>query len=312
MHVVCLGAGGIGGYFAGRLVEAGAADVTFLVRPGRKAQLEKDGLRVESVHGDFTVKVDAKLADELRSPADYVLLTCKAYDLDSAIETIRPAVGPSTAIVPLLNGMSHLDRLNEVFGKERVLGGMAQIAITLQPDGLVKHLNDWNTITFGEQDGAMTPRVEALKAAFDKTDGKVNAVAVPDIIQKMWEKIVMLSTLASMTTLMRANIGEIARTPDGAGLTLALLEQNAKIAAAEGYPMPAAFMERFRGVLSDTASQMEASMLRDIERKGPVEADHIVGFMLDKARAHGLDDMLHRICFTHLKAYEQRRAAGRL
>lgn len=311
MHVACLGAGGIGGYFGGRLVEAKAADVTFLVRPGRKAQLDRDGLRVESVHGDFTVKVDARLAEEVRSPADFVLLTCKAYDLDSAIETIRPAVGPGTAIVPVLNGMSHIERLNEVFGRERVLGGIAQIAITLQPDGLVKHLNDWNTITFGEQDGTMSPRVEALKATFDKTNGKANAVAVPDIMQKMWEKIVMLSTLASMTTLMRANIGEISRTPDGTGLTLAFLDQNAKVAAAEGYPMPDAFMERFRSLYADSASQMEASMLRDIERRGPVESDHIVGFMLDKARAHGLDDMLHRISFTHLKAYEQRRAAGR-
>ena len=311
MQVLCLGAGGIGGYFGGRLVEAKAADVTFLVRPGRKAQLEKDGLRVESALGDFTVKVDARLAEEVRSPADYVLLTCKAYDLDSAIETIKPGIGPSTAILPLLNGMSHMDRLNALFGKERVLGGMAQIAITLQADGLVKHLNDWNTITLGEQDGTMSPRVEALQAAFGKTGGKANAVAVPDIIQKMWEKVVMLSTLASMTTLMRANIGEIARTPDGAGLTLALFEQNARIAAAEGYPMPADFMEKFRNVLADTESQMAASMLRDIERRGPVESDHIVGFMLDKARAHGLDDTLHRISFTHLKAYEQRRAADR-
>ena len=312
MHVVCLGAGGIGGYFGGRLVEASAANVTFLVRPGRKAQLQKDGLRVESVHGDFTVPVDARLAEEIRSPADYVLLTCKAYDLDSAIEAIRPAVGPNTAILPLLNGMSHMDRLNEVFGRERVLGGMAQIAITLQPDGLVKHLNDWNTITFGEHNAASSPRVEALKAAFDKTSGKANAVAVPDIIQKMWEKLVMLSTLASMTTLMRANVGEIARTPDGSGLTLAFLDRNAQIAAAEGHPMPEEFIERFGKVFTDTGSQMAASMLRDLERKGPAESDHIVGFMLEKARTHGIDDTLHRISFTHLKAYEQRRAADRL
>lgn len=310
MHVVCLGAGGIGGYFGGRLVEANAADVTFLVRPGRKAQLEKDGLRVESVYGDFAVRVDARLAEEIRDPADYVLLTCKAYDLDSAIETIKPAVGPNTAIVPLLNGMSHMDSLNQVFGPERVLGGIAAIAITLQPDGSVKHLNDWHTITFGEQDGSMSPRVMALQAAFEAT--KAKAVAVPNVIQKMWEKVVMLSTLAGMTCLMRANVGEIARTADGAGIILSLLEQNAKIAAAEGYPMPAAFMEQNRKQLTNRESQMAASMLRDVERKGPVEADHIVDFMLEKARAHGFDDTLHRVCFAHLKAYEQRRDAGRL
>lgn len=307
MRVACLGAGGIGGYFGGRLVEAKAADVTFIIRPGRKSQLDKDGLRVASVHGDFAVRVDARLSEQIRDPADYVLLTCKAYDLDSAIETIRPAVGPETAIVPMLNGISHIDRLNAAFGKDRVLGGIAAIGITLQPDGLVKHLNDWHTITFGEQDGSMSPRVMALKAAFDLT--KAKAVAVPDVIQKMWEKVVMLSTLASMTSLMRANIGEIARTADGQGLVLALLEQNARIAAAEGYPMPDSFMEHWQRSLTDPASIMAASMLRDIERKGPVEADHIVGFMLEKAHAHGLDDTLHRVCFTHLKAYEQRRAA---
>jgi len=310
MHVVCLGAGGIGGYFGGRLVEGKAADVTFVVRPGRKAQLDKDGLRVASVHGDFAVQTDARLAEDVRAPADYVLLTCKAYDLDSAIETIRPAVGPDTAVLPLLNGLSHMDRLNEVFGKERVLGGIAQIAITLQPDGLVKHLNDWHTITFGEQDGSMSPRVMALKAAFDQT--KAKSAAVTDIIQKMWEKVVMLSTLAGMTCVMRANVGEIARAPGGADLMLSLLEQNAKVAAAEGHPMPDAFMEQFGKQFTDPNSQMAASMLRDVERKGPVEADHIVGFMLDKARAHGLDDTLHRVCYAHLKAFEQRRDAGRL
>lgn len=310
MHVMCLGAGGIGAYFGGRLVEGKAADVTFIVRSRRKSQLDSDGLRVESMHGDFQVRVDARLAEEVRSPADYVLLTCKAYDLDSAIETVKPAVGPGTAIVPLLNGISHMDRLNQVFGKERVLGGIANIAITLQPDGLVKHLNDWHTITFGEQDGSMSPRVTALKDAFDRT--KAVVAAVPDIMQKMWEKVVMLSTLAGMTSLMRANIGEIARTPDGAGLMLTMLDSNARIAAAEGYPMPEAYMERNRKMFADPASQMAASMLRDVERKGPVESDHIIGFMLEKARAHGLDDTLHRVCFTHLKAFEQRRDAGRL
>jgi len=309
MQVVCLGAGGIGGYFGGRLAEAKAADVTFIVRPSRKAQIAKDGLRVESVHGDFTVRADARLSGEVRSPADYVLLTCKAYDLDAAIDAIAPAVGPNTAIVPLLNGLSHMDRLNQVFGKERVLGGIAQIAITLQPDGVVKHLNDWHTITFGEQNGTLSGRVEALKEAFDKT--KAKAVVVPDIIQKMWEKLVMLSTLASVTCLMRANVGEISRTPDGPALVSALLAQNAKIAAACGHPMPEGFVEHWQKVFTDETSQIAASMLRDIERRGPVESDHIVGFMLEKARAHGIDDTLHRICFTHLKAYEQRRAAGR-
>jgi 2-dehydropantoate 2-reductase len=310
MRIMVLGAGGIGGYFGGRLVEGKAAEVSFLVRQGRKAQLERDGLRVESPLGGFTVRVSTMLAEQIPEPADYVLLACKAYDLDSAIAAIRPAVGPRTAILPLLNGMSHMDTLNGAFGAERVLGGLAAIGITMLPDGLIRHLNDWHSITFGEQDGSITPRVEALKSAFDRTRAK--AIVVTDIRQKMWEKIVFLSTLASMTSLMRASVGEIARTADGAALMLDLLERNASIAAAEGHPMPATFMESHRKMLTDIGSPLTSSMLRDIERGGPVEADHVVGYMLEKAHAHGHDISLHRICFAHLKAYEQRRAAGRL
>jgi 2-dehydropantoate 2-reductase len=310
MRILCLGAGAIGGYFAGRLVESEAAHVTFLVRQGRKAQLMRDGLRVESPQGSFTTPVHAVTREDIREPVDYVLLTCKAYDLDSAIDAMRPAVGPSTTILPLLNGLAHFDRLNAEFGRHRVLGGFASIAITMLSDGLIKHLNDWQYVTFGEQDGAMSPRIAALKAAFDKTT--VVASTVPDIWQKMWEKLVLLSTLASLTTLMRASLGEIARGPEGAVLMLEFFERNAAIAAKAGYPMPMAFLEHGRNLFSDTTGDMTASMLRDIERKGPVEADHIVGFMLSKARKFGVDDTLHRISYIHLKAYEQRRAAGRL
>jgi 2-dehydropantoate 2-reductase len=238
-----------------------------------------------------------------------MLLTCKAYDLDTAIKAVRPSVGPETAVVPLLNGLSHIERLNTEFGAGRVLGGIAKIGITLRPDGLIEHLNDWCSITFGEQDGRMSPRVLALKAAFDKTS--VKAAAVPDIDQQMWEKLVHLSSLAAMTCLMRANVGEIARTPDGVGLMHTILARNAEIATRAGFPPPPHFVEQFRTLFADPAATYAASMLRDIERRGPVEADHIVGFMLTLARRYGIDDTLHTIAFTHLKAYELRRASGR-
>lgn len=310
MKVLCLGAGAIGGYFGGRLVEAKAADVTFLVRDKRRAQLAADGLKVESQYGNFTLPVATIATGEIREPADYVLLTCKAYDLDSAIASIRPAVGPDTAIVPLLNGLSHIDTLNAAFGRERVLGGIAKIGITLQADGLIKHLNDWRFITFGEQDGTLSPRVEALKAAFDKTS--VVADAVPDITHQMWEKLVHLCTIAAMTSLMRANGGEIARAPGGVALMHDMLDRNAAIATKAGYPPSAAFMANFREIFADPDGTYAASMARDIERKGPVEADHIVGFMLKKAEEYGVDPFLHRVAYVHLKAYENRRAAGRL
>jgi len=310
MKILCLGAGAIGGYFGGRLVEAKAADVTFLVREGRRKQLAADGLRVESTYGNFALPVATVGEGEIKAPADYVLLTCKAYDLDSAIASIRPAVGPNTAVIPLLNGLSHMDTLNAAFGRERVLGGIAKIGITLQPDGLIRHLNDWRFLTYGEQDGVISPRAAALKAAFDKTS--VVADAVPDITHQMWEKLVHLASIAAMTTLMRSNVGEIARAPGGIALMQDMFARNAAIATKAGYPPSAGFMDTFNKLFADTTGTYTASMLRDIERKGPVEADHIIGFMLARAEEFGVDPSLHRIAYIHLKAYEQRRAAGRL
>ena len=307
MRILCLGAGAIGGYFGGRLVEGGT-EVDFLVRENRQRQLAAGGLRIESRFGNCSVSVRAVTSAQAKGPYDIVLLTCKAYDLSNAIATIDPFVGPKTAVLPLLNGVAHMDQLNDKFGDGRVLGGVAKIAATLSPDGIIRHLNDWRYITFGEQNGEMSARVEALKAAFDKTS--VIASAVPNIMQTMWEKIVHLSTVAGMTCAMRANVGEIARTADGTEMMIQLLERNAEIAAREGHAPSDTFLAEYRQLFNDQSSTYAASMLRDIQRNGAVEADHILGFMLAKARQHGVDPSLHRFIYVHLQAYEQHRAAA--
>jgi 2-dehydropantoate 2-reductase len=309
MRILCLGAGAIGGFYGARLIEGGA-DVTFLVRPHRQKNLAEHGLRLESPFGDFSGPVKTVTQARQGESFDYIFLTAKAYDLASAIEAIAPAVGETTAILPLLNGVAHIDLLNAKFGRAHVLGGVAKIAVTLTPDGVIKHLNDWRYITFGEQGGDLSARVLALKAAFDRSSAV--AAAVPNIISIMWEKIVHLSTIAGMTCLMRANVGEIARTRDGTELMLSFLSRNADIAARAGYPTSDAFMAEYRQLFSDRNSAYTASMLRDIEKEGPIEADHIIGFMLDKAVAHQVDALLHRIVYAHLQSYEQRRAASRL
>jgi 2-dehydropantoate 2-reductase len=306
MHIVILGAGGIGGYVGGRLIEAGTG-VMFLVREGRLKQIAEKGIRVESVYGNIAVPAKAITRSQIDKPADLILLTCKAYDLASAIETIAPAVGPNTAILPLLNGIAHIEILNEKFGRARVLGGVAKIAVTLTPDGVIKHLNDWRYLTFGEQDGTLSPRVTALKAIFDKTS--IQATASENIMQIMWEKIVHLATVAGMTCSMRASVGEIARTQYGAEIMVEFLERNAEIARREGFGPSDAFMEDYRKLFRNKELPYTASMLRDIERDGMIEGDHVLGFMLKKAVEHKIDPTYHRFVYTHLQAYEERRAA---
>jgi 2-dehydropantoate 2-reductase len=306
MRFLMLGAGAIGGYFGARLIEGGA-DVTFLVRERRRAQLAELGLKVRSKFGAFDRPVRTVCVEEAKGQDwDVVFLACKAYDLPSAIDTLRQVVGPSTAVMPFLNGLAHIETLSAEFGRDHVLGGLAKIAATLNADGVVEHLNDWRSITFGEQSGEMTPRVEAIKAAFDNTS--VIAKAVPNIMHMMWEKVVHLSTVAGMTTLMRSSVGEIAAAPGGTDLLVEFLARNAEVAARAGYPMSSEFFLEFNKLFHDTSSTYKASMLRDIERGGPIEADHIIGHMLAEARRHDVDDTLHRVVYANLKAYEARRA----
>jgi 2-dehydropantoate 2-reductase len=308
MRMLILGAGALGSYFGGRALERGL-DVTFLVRPRRAAQLARDGLRVESALGDMHHR-QVKTTDRAGPGFDLVLLSCKAYDLDGAIEAIRPAVEAGASVLPILNGLAHIDRLNAAFGQERVWGGLAKCAATLTPEGVVKHLGDWRWLTFGEQDGRMDGRAAALGEALGKTRG-LEALAVPDIQRRMWEKLVHLGTVAAGTVLMRASVGEIGRA-GGRDFLLTLLERNAAIAAANGYPMTPAFMENYRALFSDSASSYTASMLRDLEAGGRTEAEHVLAPLAEAARRCGVDDTLHSLAVLHARAYDQRREAGRL
>lgn len=310
MRVLVLGAGALGAYFGGRLVEAGTAEVGFLVRPARAAALARDGLRIESPFGAWQGAVATLTADQARPGWDVVLLACKAYDLDEAIAAIKPAVDARTAILPVLNGIAHLDALDAAFGSAQVLGGLARIQATLAPDGTVRQLNDWRWLTFGERDGAASARTQAIEAAFAPARG-VEARAVPDIMARMWEKLVHLGTAAAGTVLMRANIGEIVRA-GGAGLLHRLLERNAAVAAARGFPMREAFLAEFRALFSDPASAYSTSMLRDLEAGGRIEAEHILGWLLQAAREASIADELHEAALLHARAYGERREAGRL
>ena len=302
MKILVLGAGGIGGYFGGRLAAAGA-DVTFLVRPRRAEQLAKNGLVIKSPCGDLQRPVATVLAEQLQPGYDLIFLTCKAYDLAAAIDAIAPAVDKRTALLPALNGMRHLDVLKYKFGEDRVLGGVAQIAVTLTPEGEIHHLGEFHVSTFGELSGQRSPRCEA----FARICANANFTSRPsDNIQlELWEKFVFLCTLAGMTCLMRASVGAIARTADGEALIREMLEECRKVAAASSHEPRPGVLARYVSLLTDRKSGFTASMLRDIERKGPTEGEHIVGDMLRRARQFKIDAPLLRVAFSHLQAYEQ-------
>jgi 2-dehydropantoate 2-reductase len=303
MRILILGAGGVGGYFGGRLVESGA-DVTFLLRPARARRVAAEGLKVTSPEGDIAAKVAVVTNETIAAPYDLVLLSCKAYDLEDAITAIAPAVGPDTTILPLLNGMTHLDRLVEAFGSERVLGGVAYIAATLAEDGTVRHLNRLHGLTFGERAGGMSPRVEAIAAIFARARFASRASA--EVIQDMWEKFAFLASLAGITCLTRASIGTIVATRDGAAIAREFYAECQAVAAAAGHALRAKAVENAIAYLTETGSDATASMLRDIVAGQRVELDHIVGDLLRRAEADGLKTPLLRVAYCHLQCYAAR------
>jgi 2-dehydropantoate 2-reductase len=305
MRILVVGAGAIGGYFGGRMLQAGC-DVTFLVRRRRAAELAEAGLVIRSPLGDLSLKgPPAVQADRLAEQFDVVLLSCKAFDLDDAIKSFAPAVGPNTAIVPLLNGMRHLDTLDARFGRARVLGGLCAIAVTLNEKREVVHLQPMQSLTFGERDGRSSDRVRAISEVMEK--GNFGSKASGEIIQEMWEKWVFLASLAASTCLMRASVGNILAAPGGKDFILGMLDECSAVAAAEGYAPREQYLGRIRGMLTTEGSQMTASMFRDIKAGAPVEADHVIGDLVARADAAKVPVPKLRAAHTHLKAYEKTR-----
>jgi 2-dehydropantoate 2-reductase len=305
MRLLMLGAGGVGGYFGARLHEGGA-DVTFLVRPKRATLLRERGLRIYGVRGELHIQAPKLLVsgDTALETFDAVIVSCKAYDLDASIDAIRPYVGPQTLVLPLLNGIKHLETLDAAFGAQRVLGGLAQVSTTIDANGDIKQFTDVQTLVYGARSDAQSPGAEALDRALKQ--GKFDARLSRTIMLEMWEKFVLLCSLAGMTCLLRATVGELAATQDGAQLMNRMLDDCSATAAAADFRPREKYMTSIRGVLTQAGSPLEASMRRDLEAGGRTEGDHVVGDMLRRATAAGVDSPLLRAAYCHLQAHEQR------
>ena len=312
MKILVLGAGATGGYFGGRLAQAahlGKADidVTFLVRPKRAEILRARGLNVESPQGSFGIPVQTVVHTELKPVHDLILLSCKAYDLESSILSIYPGMRPDTYVLPLLNGLAHFDRLDAEFGAARVLGGCCHIAGNLTPEGLVRQMSDLQRITFGvrpQNNAGARAVLDKLNAAYQATPVDINYSE--DVLQDIWEKYVLLASLAGMTCLMRGAVGDIAAAEGGPALMRRMLDECVAAARhADKTPRPQA-LDITTTTLTQPGSTFTASMLRDLESGGRTEAAHVVGDMLARARAAGGDATMLQAAWVHLQARDAR------
>lgn len=306
MKILMLGAGGVGGYFGGRMVEAGA-DVTFLVREGRAEEL-RGGLRIESPNGDAIIPVRTITGPASDAAFDIIILSCKAYGVVGALDAIAPFVREGVAILPLLNGFAHIEAIEARFPAATLWGGVAGVAASLTDAGVVRQMLSFQTIGAGLRAGSADGQavLEALIAAL--TRAGIDATLSADVERAMWEKWCFLATLAGATCLMRGPVGEILATEHGEALIAGLFGECNRTARAEGWaPAPGA-VRAYRDKLLERGSAFTASMMRDMESGRPTEADHIIGDMIARARRNGVETPLLRVAYSRLQVYENGRA----
>lgn len=306
MRTLFVGAGATGGYFGGRLAEAGR-DVTFLVRPARAAALAERGLRIHSPAGESVIPVKTATADAIDDPYDLIVLAVKSHGLPSAIADLRPAVGPDTVIVPLLNGMRHIDALVTEFGPARVYGGVCMIAATLTADGDITQLTGLHKLIFGPLDGGPDPRLAAVTGTL--SGAGFDAEATTTITQRMWEKWLFLASLGVVTTLMRSPVGEVLAAPGGPAFTDRVLAEAIAIVTAAGHPPREAALTFLRDSITNARQvPTTSSMFRDMQAGLPVEADAIVGDLVAHAERLGVDAPLYAAAYTNLSVYAANRS----
>ena len=304
--MLIVGAGSTGGYFGARLVQAGR-DVTFLVRPARAAALRETGLQVTSPLGDFAVTPRLALAGEIERAYDIVLVTVKAFGLAAAIEDFAPAVGPDTLILPVLNGMKHIDDLQARFGAERVAGGVCRVSTTLDPQGRVVHLSPVQELVYGELSGAHSARIAAMHAFL--SDAGFDTRLSLRIVQELWNKWILLATLGAVCSLARATVGEVAATDGGDAFVRAVLAETVAVATAAGHPPDAKVVDGTLALLTTAGSPLTSSMYRDLVAGERVEVDQVLGDLRARASRAGVAVPLVSAAFIQLDAYQRRRDA---
>lgn len=305
MKTLVVGAGALGGYLGACLLRGGR-DCTLLVREKRLAQLSEHGLSLRPPNDSFTVTPRAVLAGGLSGQADLVLVTVKSYALTEAMEHFAPAVGRNTAIVPVQNGLAHIDALSRRFGVDRVMGGMALISAAMNDKGHVNSSFTTAEIALGEQAGGPSLRGEAIAELFE---GSATTIKVSEsVMLDMWEKFAFLAGGQAVICLMRATMGDIIAAPGGRALLAEACNEARAVATASGFPPRQSYVERILAIYETPGSPLKGSMLRDIERGAPTEGAHVFGDITARARRYGIPTPILDMAWCHVSAYEAARS----
>ena len=305
MHIAVFGAGAVGGYFGGRLAQAGE-EVTFIARGDHLRAMQREGLRVASIAGDFTVK-PARATDDAASVGvvDAVLVAVKAWQVPAAAHAMHPLVGPDTVVVPLENGVEAPSQLAAVLGQEHVLGGLCRILSTLVGPGHIRHSGISPTIAFGELDGRRSQRAETLREAFRDAEG-VSAVIPPDIRAAMWEKFLFIAALSGVGAVTRAPVGVVRSLPGTRQMLEQAMEEILVVARARGVNLAEEAVVETIGFVDGLPAQGTASMQRDVMVGRPSELESQSGAVVRLGSAAGVETPLHAFIYHSLLPQEMK------
>jgi|TARA_B110000285_G_scaffold220471_1_gene272256 2-dehydropantoate 2-reductase len=301
MKILVLGSGGIGGFFGSYLVEAGA-DVTFLVRSKRKEILSINGLNIVSSLGNLSIKPKTILSEELKPIYDVIIVTCKTYDLDQAILDLRPIKGKGM-IIPFLNGINHIEKLDKEFGSLNVMGGVAHISSNVNEQGTIEHFSEFKKLTFGNRNLINDDKIKSFYEICQKT--KFDSVLSENINLDLWKKWVFISTVAGATSLFRSSLGEITKHDYGKKVVIDLFHECAEIAKLNGYD----FDENEKNVqiktVTNSGSPIKASMLRDVEKKSLTEHEEIFGDLIVAGNKYNVNCPILMSSYIKMKIYQE-------
>ncbi|WP_039659857.1 ketopantoate reductase family protein [Pantoea sp. MBLJ3] len=304
MRILMAGAGATGGYFGARLIQAGQ-DVTFLVRERRYQQLQTHGLVLQTLQGTEKFQPQLIQASTLKSHYDLIIVTVKSFALDQVMDDIAPAVGPETLIMPILNGMRHIATLQQRFGEDKVIGGLCKINATLGDQGEVIQMTPLHQLLYGALDGNNDARLQRVDAAL--RDCRVDTLFSDNIMDELWEKWLLLSTLGAVCCLARGNTQQILTSRGGEALLQGVFTEILYVITAEGYQPRPAVTARIFELLNNPATPMTSSMYRDLTQGSDIEADQVIGDLLLRAKRNGLATPLLNAVDVNLQVYLQQR-----
>jgi len=304
MRILMAGAGATGGYFGARLAQAGQ-DVTFLVRARRYQQLQANGLVLQTPAGTETLQPQLAQASTLTGHYDLIIVTVKSFALDPLMDDIAPAVGPDTLIMPILNGIRHIATLQQRFGDNKVIGGLCKINATLGDKGEVIQMTPLHQLLYGALDGNNDARLQRVDAALRVS--QVDTLFSENIMDELWEKWLLLSTLGAVCCLARGNTQQILTSHGGEALLQGIFAEILSVITAEGYQPRPAVTARIYELLNNPSTPMTSSMYRDLTQGFDIEADQVIGDLLLRAKRNGLATPLLNAVDVNLQVYQQQR-----